>query len=62
MRLLAFAVLLLAAGCGSAPVWTHPTKDMADYKKDLADCERFFSGSERETLGCMTRRGWHKGK
>jgi hypothetical protein len=60
MRPLACALFLLAAGCGSAPVWTHPTKDSSEYKKDLADCERFFSASERETLGCMTRRGWRR--
>ena len=61
MRSLAcLLVLLLAAGCGSAPRWTHPEKEHSDYKKDLADCERFFGVTERETDRCMIRRGWRR--
>jgi hypothetical protein len=60
MRPLACLLLVLAAGCGGAPVWEHPTKERTEYKRDLADCERFFSASEREVENCMLRRGWRK--
>jgi len=60
MKPLASALLVLVTACGSAPVWTHATKDLEDYKKDLVDCERFFGVSERETEGCMTRKGWRR--
>jgi hypothetical protein len=58
MRLL--PLLLLAFGCGSSTVWTHSTKEVTEYKNELADCERFFSSSERDTEACMVRRGWRR--
>ena len=60
MKPLACFLLVLAAGCGSTPVWMHATKDLEDYKKDLVDCERFFGVTERETEACMTRKGWFR--
>lgn len=41
-------------------MWQHPDKDYAEYKKDFADCERFFGTTERETERCMIRRGWRR--
>jgi hypothetical protein len=52
----------LPAGCSSGPVWTHPTKDSYESKTDAADCERFFSGSEKDQENCMKQRGWQRGK
>lgn len=62
MRVLCVATMFLlsAAGCGSAPVWQHPDKDYAEYKKDFADCERFFGTTDREIERCMIRRGWRR--
>jgi hypothetical protein len=60
MKPLACAVLVLVAGCGSSTVWTHPTKEVTEYKRELADCERFFSSSDRDTEACMVRRGWRR--
>jgi hypothetical protein len=53
-------IVLAAAACGSAPVWQHPEKDFSEYRKDFADCERFFGTTERETERCMIRRGWRR--
>jgi len=60
MKALAYALLALLAGCSSGPVWTHPTKEMSEYKRDFADCERFFSARERDVENCMIRRGWQR--
>lgn len=60
MKPLGCVLVVFFAGCGSSPVWTHPTKEMSEYKKELADCERFFSASDREVERCMTRRGWQR--
>ncbi|MGQ0656275.1 MAG: hypothetical protein ACT4P4_29135 [Betaproteobacteria bacterium] len=60
MKPLAYALVTALAGCGSSPVWTHPTKEMSQYKRDFADCERFFGASEREVDNCMIRRGWRR--
>ena len=59
MKLLACVVLAFVAGCGST-VWTHPTKEVTEYKRELADCERFFSSSDRDIEACMIRRGWRR--
>jgi hypothetical protein len=52
----------LPAGCGSDPVWEHPTKDSYEWKADAADCERFFSGVEKDQENCMKLKGWKRGK
>ena len=56
-----YAIVLLLAGCASAPVWTHLTKDRSEWKADAAECERFFS-NEKEQLRCMTLKGWRRAK
>lgn len=56
----ALIALFLLAGCGSAPVWTHPTKDSSELKTDLQDCERFFGSDEREAERCLGRKGWKR--
>ena len=48
----------LLAGCASDPRWTHPTKDSYEWKADAADCERFFSASDRDREACMKGKGW----
>ena len=62
MSRLAEAVVLacLLAGCASDPDWTHPTKDPSEWKVDAADCERFFSGSDKDQESCMKQRGWQR--
>jgi hypothetical protein len=60
LRFVLLAMLL--AGCASKPVWTHPTKDSSEWKLDSAECERFFSGSERDQLNCMTTKGWRRAR
>ena len=52
----------LLAGCASDPDWTHPTKDASEWKVDAADCERFFSGSDRGREACMEGKGWRQVK
>lgn len=52
----------LVASCASEPVWTHPTKDSSELKIDAADCERFFSGSEKDQLTCLSQKGWRRSK
>jgi hypothetical protein len=60
------ACIVLAAGliasCASKPVWVHPGKDSSEYKLDAADCERFFSGSEKDQLTCLTQKGWRRSR
>ena len=60
MSRVAEAVVLacLLAGCGSDPHWTHPEKDSSEWKVDAADCERFFSGSDKDRETCMEKKGW----
>jgi len=55
-------VACLAASCASKPVWTHPTKDSSELKMDAADCERFFSGSEKDQATCLGQKGWRRSK
>jgi len=52
----------LLAGCASDPDWTHPTKDGFEWKADAAECERFFSGSDRDREACMEGKGWRQVK
>jgi len=52
----------LAASCASKPVWTHPTKDSSELKIDAADCERLFSGSEKDQATCLSQKGWRRAK
>lgn len=53
----------LVTGCASKPpVWTNPNKDSSEWKTDAAECERFFGGSEKDQLTCMTQRGWRRTK
>jgi len=52
----------LLFGCGSDPVWTHPTKDSYEWKAEMAECERFFGGVEKDQLNCMKQKGWTRVK
>ena len=52
----------LLAGCASKPAWTHPTKDSSEWKLDAADCERFFSVSEKDQLNCLAQKGWRRSR
>jgi hypothetical protein len=54
--------ICLLASCASKPVWTHPTKDSSEWKLDAAECERFFSGSDKAQLDCLTQKGWRRTK
>jgi hypothetical protein len=60
MKFVVLALGVVVAGCGSSTVWTHPTKEVTEYKRELADCERFFSSTDRDTEACMIRRGWRR--
>jgi hypothetical protein len=51
-------VLALLTACGSDPVWKHPTKDPYEAKEELADCERFFGGVDKDLENCMKQKGW----
>jgi hypothetical protein len=58
-------VLLLLAGCASAPStdgWNHSTKDVTEWKFDMAECERFFGGSDPDRARCMASKGWRRKK
>jgi hypothetical protein len=61
-RVAAAIVLALLTACASDPVWTHPTKDRDELKADAADCERFFSGVEKDQENCMKLKGWRRVK
>ena len=62
-RVLPLLACLALAGCASSkPVWTHPTKDSSEWKVDAAECERFFSGSDKAQLDCLTQKGWRRTK
>jgi len=58
---LLFVACLLAA-CASDPDWTHPTKDADEWKLDAADCERFFSATDKGLEACLEKKGWRKVK
>ena len=57
-----FVALVFLAGCGSDPVWKHPTKDPYEAKEDEADCQRFFGGTDRDFENCMKQKGWRREK
>ena len=59
--------MLLLAACSSAPSgraagWSHPVKDSSEWKVDMAQCERFFGGSEADRNNCMRSKGGRFGK
>ncbi|HZQ72243.1 MAG TPA: hypothetical protein VFB08_04945 [Burkholderiales bacterium] len=56
----AFLAFAFLAACASGPQWTHPDKDSYEAKADLAECARFFSGSERDQETCMKQKGWRR--
>ena len=62
MRTTAAVVLVFLAGCASDPDWSHPTKDSVEWKADAAECERFFSGRDRDQEACMKQKGWRQVK
>jgi len=62
MRSAAAIVLAFLTACASDPVWTHPTRDSYEAKADAADCERFFSGSDKDQETCMKQKGWRRVK
>jgi hypothetical protein len=66
-KVLRSLTFLLLAGCASSPSmnsadWTNPSKDNADWKLDLAECERFFSATDGDKVRCMSNKGWRPRK
>lgn len=62
IRLSALLIALAAAGCGTN--YQHPTKDQAEFQRDLYDCERDAAPQvdpiyrRRMMDRCLRLRGW----